>query len=401
MPPAAASLRLEIETLHDTNLIPFNDTVRAADKLLSTACNKVTVDMKNCPDTSDGVLVTGRGQMEEMGLWVSNLQKSQTWTYTAKGSSMQILGFMPVKVSARDIKGDKHQAYECLYFADGVGDTLISLETLKDLGCIPRHWLLPAPNALWGGEEETVTSNSNPFTKFSKIGGVISRRARYSNPFTKGGGEEEMVTSNSDPLTKFSKIEGITSRRARYDTDTDSSDNRCTKLSEVKGIVSGKARYNNNTTSEDDFLSTNNPDYLEEIHIDKDCPGETDSELPHLEGNNVGEGYYIKLSEVNRVPTIEDLLEEINDRLDQISNLVRSNTGQPSPHINKLSKQDKVSNIGMEEAYRFNEGIDSEIIKMLNINRMLRELEGQTHRNRTSMRIEHWSWKTSTSRGSV
>ena len=115
----------------------------------------------------------------------------------------------------------------------------------------------------------------------------------------------------------------------------------------------------------------------------------------------MGEGYYIKLSEVNRVPTVDDLLEEINDRLDQISNLVRSNTGQPSPHINKLSKQDKVSNIGMEEAYRFNEGIDSEIIKMLNINRMLRELEGQTHRNRTSMRIEHWSWKTSTSRGSV
>ena len=47
VPPAAASLRLEIETLHNTNLIPFNDTVRAADKPLSTACNKVTVDMKN------------------------------------------------------------------------------------------------------------------------------------------------------------------------------------------------------------------------------------------------------------------------------------------------------------------------------------------------------------------
>ena len=47
VPPAAASLRLEIEPLHNTNLTPFNDTVRAADKPLSTTCNKVTVDMKN------------------------------------------------------------------------------------------------------------------------------------------------------------------------------------------------------------------------------------------------------------------------------------------------------------------------------------------------------------------
>ena len=45
-----------------------------------------------------------------MGPRVSNLHKAQTWTYTAKGSSMQMLGFVPVKVSARDIKGNKHQA---------------------------------------------------------------------------------------------------------------------------------------------------------------------------------------------------------------------------------------------------------------------------------------------------
>ena len=72
-----------------------------------------------------------------MGLMVSNLHKDQTRCSTADGTPIKILGFIPVKIAARDSEGTKHEANECLYFAGKICSTLIPLRSLKNLGCIP------------------------------------------------------------------------------------------------------------------------------------------------------------------------------------------------------------------------------------------------------------------------
>ena len=145
VPPATTSLKLEFEILQNKDLIPFNKNIRVPDEPLSASHKKVTIDVKNCLDTGTGVLVTGRGQKEVMGLKIPNLYKDQTWAYTTNSGIQRMLGFLPVRVSTRDSRGDKHETHECLYFSDEVEETHISLQTLQDLGCITQHWPLPAP----------------------------------------------------------------------------------------------------------------------------------------------------------------------------------------------------------------------------------------------------------------
>ena len=55
-----------------------------------------------------------------------------------------MLGFIAVKLRVRDKEGQIHKTNECLYFAEGVNSTLVSLRALKNLRCVPEHWPLPA-----------------------------------------------------------------------------------------------------------------------------------------------------------------------------------------------------------------------------------------------------------------
>ena len=50
-----------------------------------------------------------------------------------------MLGFILVKIRVKDSEGQKHETNECLYFAEGVNTTLVSLRALKNLGCVPQH----------------------------------------------------------------------------------------------------------------------------------------------------------------------------------------------------------------------------------------------------------------------
>ena len=92
-------------------------------------------------------MVSGKHTMKKMGLMVTNLHRDQTRCSTAYGSPLKMLGFIPVKIRVKDSKGQKHKTNECLYFAEGVITTLVSLRALKNLGCVPEHWPLPAAHA--------------------------------------------------------------------------------------------------------------------------------------------------------------------------------------------------------------------------------------------------------------
>ena len=137
-------LRLEIETNHCVDMATIDDTVQFPKEPVTAPNKRTLLDTNNCPDTGATIFLTGIHQMQRMGLSRANLYKDQTRCTTADGTPLKILGFIPVLVRVKDGVGEKHVANECLYFAEGVKSTLISLRCLKSLGCVPEHWPLPA-----------------------------------------------------------------------------------------------------------------------------------------------------------------------------------------------------------------------------------------------------------------
>ena len=121
------------------------------------------MDSSNCPDTGATITVTGRHTTKKMGLKGSGLHRDQTRCSTADRSPLKMLGFIPVKIRVKDKDGQTHKTNECLYFAEGVNTTLVTLRALKNLGCVPEHWPLPASQAFgfterddWDEEEELI-----------------------------------------------------------------------------------------------------------------------------------------------------------------------------------------------------------------------------------------------------
>ena len=115
--------------------------------------------------------------------------------------------------------------------------------------------------------------------------------------------------------------------------------------------------------------------------------------------NNSEDDPFTRFSEVNKAPTDKDGLEEVNNKLDQISSTALSNT---SYHTNELPYREEAgSKLGedmkprgqgktnVQSTHMYNkagqaspEGEDSEIVKMLSIDRTLRELKDQTNQDR-------------------
>merc|ERR1712082_528880 len=60
-----------------------------------------------------------------------------------EGSSIKLWGFIPVTLRVIDGAGGGREASECLYFGDGILNTLVSLTALKNLGCVSRHFPYP------------------------------------------------------------------------------------------------------------------------------------------------------------------------------------------------------------------------------------------------------------------
>ena len=115
--------------------------------------------------------------------------------------------------------------------------------------------------------------------------------------------------------------------------------------------------------------------------------------------NNSEDDPFTRFSKVNKAPTDKDGLEEVNNKLDQISSTALSNT---SYHTNELPYREEAgSKLGedmkprgqgktnVQSTHMYNkagqaspEGEDSEIVKMLSIDRTLRELKDQTNQDR-------------------
>ena len=113
--------------------------------VIATTPNKrFMMDSSNCPDTGATITVTGRHTTKKMGLKGSDLHRDQTRCSTADKSPLKMLGFIPVKIRVKDKDGQTYKTNECLYFAEGVNTTLVPLQALKNLGCVPEHWPLPA-----------------------------------------------------------------------------------------------------------------------------------------------------------------------------------------------------------------------------------------------------------------
>ena len=101
------------------------------------------VETNNCPDTGASISFTGSSLVKKMGITQDNLVQDNTRVSAAEGSTIKVWGFIPVKFKSTGVKGVTRESNECLYFAEGVVTTLISLNTLKNLGCISRNFPYP------------------------------------------------------------------------------------------------------------------------------------------------------------------------------------------------------------------------------------------------------------------
>merc|ERR1712237_275209 len=78
-----------------------------------------------------------------MGLNNNNLMRDNTKVSAAKGSTIKVWRFMPVKLRVTDSVGGVREANECLYFAEGILNTLVFLTALKNLGCVSQNFPYP------------------------------------------------------------------------------------------------------------------------------------------------------------------------------------------------------------------------------------------------------------------
>ena len=102
-------------------------TVQFPKEPVTAPSKRTLLDASNWPDTGATILLTGLHQMKKMGLRSANLYKDTTRCSTADGTPLKILGFIPVLVRVKDSNNMQHVANECLYFAEGISATLVSL----------------------------------------------------------------------------------------------------------------------------------------------------------------------------------------------------------------------------------------------------------------------------------
>ena len=81
--------------------------------------------------------------MKKLGLTNDNLLRDNTKVSAAEGSKIKLWGFIPVTLQVCDGAGGVREASECLYFGDGILNTLVSLTALKNLGCVSRNFPYP------------------------------------------------------------------------------------------------------------------------------------------------------------------------------------------------------------------------------------------------------------------
>ena len=136
-------LNLEIETLHGVEIKTEDGGVKTAKIPITRQDRRRVVETNNCPDTGASITISGRSLMKKMGITQDNLVQDNTRVSAAEGSTIKVWGFLPVKLKVMGQKGVDHESNECLYFAEGVVTTLISLGALKNLGCVSKNFPYP------------------------------------------------------------------------------------------------------------------------------------------------------------------------------------------------------------------------------------------------------------------
>merc|ERR1712239_41636 len=118
-------LRMEVKTLHDMTVDNSNSQLRAAKVPIDKANKRMAVENTNCPDTGASITIGGKILMQKLGLTNENLLRDNTHVSAAEGSTIKLCGFIPVTLRVRDGAGGVREASECLYFGDGILNTLV------------------------------------------------------------------------------------------------------------------------------------------------------------------------------------------------------------------------------------------------------------------------------------
>ena len=136
-------LKLEVEMLHEVDMNIKGNSVRPAREPIMKENKRLTLDNTNCPETGALVTITGKNLMKKMGLNNDILLRDNTRISATEGTSIKVWGFIPIKLRVKDKEGEVREANECLYFAEGILTTLVSLGALKNLGCVSKNFPYP------------------------------------------------------------------------------------------------------------------------------------------------------------------------------------------------------------------------------------------------------------------
>ena len=136
-------LNLEIETLHGIKVQDNFGGVKRAKVPIEKKDQIRVVENNNCPDTGASISLAGRSLMKKMGVTQDNLILENTSVSAAEGSTIRVWGFLPMKFKVTGKDGLVRESNECMYFAEGVVNTLISLEALKNLGIVLHNFPCP------------------------------------------------------------------------------------------------------------------------------------------------------------------------------------------------------------------------------------------------------------------
>ena len=141
--PNHVPLKLEVETLHNIDMDVYGNDVKFAKEPIYAKDKRKAVDNTNCPDTGASITLAGRHIMRKLGVKVTNLHRDKTKVSAAEGTNIRVLGFLPVVLRVKDENGEVHEAWEIMYFAEGITSTLVSLNALKSLGSVPECFPRP------------------------------------------------------------------------------------------------------------------------------------------------------------------------------------------------------------------------------------------------------------------
>ena len=109
-----------------------------------------TVEKESVADTGATVVCGGTDIMQDLGLNLSELMPTTTTLFTADKKSLNVLGAVPVNISAVCENGGTDSTKEVLYLVEELTSVFLSKDAISNMGIIPKDFPRVKVNTSFG-----------------------------------------------------------------------------------------------------------------------------------------------------------------------------------------------------------------------------------------------------------